>query len=408
MSAFTVFSTSGAAILAPFLTFSGASAAVATVMIPILVSGLTINIMWHGYETMRGRGGPNAFLDVCAMSVRVGLVMALGLTAYTANVVGLINEVIGWLSTLFATAGAVTGSGLSGSVTPALTALDASCQIAVDSMSRIWDVATGTGTASGQPSHITIDLVPFKTDFSGVMMITQGLVMLLAFSIYACIAAFELLYIQIALLIFYAIGPLFIAAYAFKSTEHFFSSWLKGICQFAITAVVIAMCIGLGNSILSTYVARISTNLAVLDFLQLGVASLVASIMLILVVTKVPELATHIVGGISVSSAAFAAGRVADSVNRATGSMPGGPNPFFAGLGRGLGASAAGAGSGIGSAAAGLGKGVGAFAAGLGKGAGQFSAAVGNRFSGMVDGTGRITGSNTRPPGQSIKSMLGK
>ena len=407
MSAFTVFSTSGAAIIAPFLTFSGASAAVATVMIPILVSGLTINIMWHGYETMRGRGGPNAFLDVFAMSMRVGLVMALGLTAYTANVVGLINEVIGWLSTLFSTAGAVTGSALSGSVTPALTALDASCQVALDSMSKIWDVATGTGTASGQPSHITIDLMPFKADFSGVMMVTQGLVMLVAFGIYACIAAFELLYIQIALLLFYAIGPLFIAAYAFKSTEHFFSSWLKGVCQFAMTAVVIAMCIGLGNSILATYVAGISTNLQVLDFLQLGVASLVASIMLILVVTKVPELTSHIVGGISLSTAAFAAGRVRNALRRPAVGRPANPVSRLAGIGWSPDVRTAGMGRSIGNTP-GSGSGVASLAAGVGMGAGELRTAAASGAAGAIDGTGRITGSNTRPAGQSIKRMLRK
>ena len=208
MPTFSVFAPTGATIIAPFATLTGAETAIVSAITPILVSGLTINILWRGYETMRGNGSSNAFLDVWAMTLRVGLVITLGLTAYNTNVTGLVDQMIGWLSGLFSASGAVNGDAEGGTVAATLGVLDTSMNNAFTAMGTIWDIANGNPPYT--VDHITFNLTTpgADPDFSGVLMILEGLIMVFAFCIYCAIAAFELLYINIALLVFYAIGPL--------------------------------------------------------------------------------------------------------------------------------------------------------------------------------------------------------
>ena len=315
-SSFTLFSSIGNSILTPFLTVTAAQSALITAVQPIIIAGITINIMWHGYQTILGKGGPNAFLDVWALTLRPALVLALGVIAYTTNVTGLIDSMIGYLSGLFSTAGSLpvaTGSSAAagGTVSATLGVLDSAMSSAVSSFEHIFAIATGDTVycaANGiSPciNHITLNLLNNSPpDFSGINMIVQGFVMLVAFVIYALVAAFELLYINIALLIFYAIGPLFIAAYAFRVTEHWFSSWLKGAAQYGLTAILIATTIGIANAILQNYVTSIATNLSSMNFFLLGVSSIASAIMLLLLIYKIPELASHIVGGFSLQSSA--------------------------------------------------------------------------------------------------------
>lgn len=324
----TVFTTIGNLIITPFTGVTSAETALITALQPILIAALTINIMWHGYETIRGKGGPNAFLDVWALALRPGLVFALGLVAYTTNVTGLIDSMIGYLSSLLATPGSLTaatgGSAAGGgSLAGTLGVLDTATSSALTSLETIWDIATGSqpgcSIAGVSPcvDHITLNLLSnAPADFTGIMMITQGFLMVVAFMLYAMFAAFELLYINIALLIFYALGPLFVAAYAFRSTEHFFSSWLKGAAQYGLTAVIIAATIGIANTILMSFVNSIATNLATSDLFMVGLAALAAAAMLILLIYKVPELAGHIIGGFNLQSSASTVGQIKNAVQQ--------------------------------------------------------------------------------------------
>jgi type IV secretion system protein VirB6 len=409
MSDFTIFQDIGARIIVPFTSLNGAIGTLVPLMISILISGLTINIMWHGYEVIRGKGGANHMLDILAMSVRVGLVISLGLSLYTLNVVGFINEFISYFGGLFASSGADLGSG-SGSPTM-LKTLDSSCGQALDSFKEIWDIANGTNGHT--PTHISMGIWTGDFDMTGVIMIFQGLVMLFAFGIYACLAAFETLYINIALLIFFAIGPLFIASYAFKSTEQWFNSWLSGVMKYAMTAIIIGMVLGLANSIFDNYTASITNDLSVLDLLGLGISTLCACALLIVLIKKIPELAGNIVGGLGVSTGAASVGAVKDSIKslmaKSTPSpkqpSPNAPNPnnpskstnyAMAGISKGIGAMMEGAGKGIG----GVAQGVGAAASGIGKGIGNLAQGAKNQ------GAGSITGSNMRPVGRSMQSMM--
>lgn len=416
MSDFSVFSDIGEVIIDPFTTVMSAIGSIVPIMISILISGLTINILWHGYEVMRGKGGTNHFIDILLMSVRVGLVISLGLSLYTQNVVGIIKEFISFFGGLFASSGSdfATGAGQ----TTMLGELDKSCATALDSFAEIWNIAWGL--EGNSPSHITMGIWTGDFDMTGVLMVLQGAVMLVAFGVYACIAAFELLFINISLLIFFAIGPLFIAAYAFKATEQWFSSWLQGVMKYAMTAIVIGMVLGIANSILSKYVNMIKTNLGVLDLFQLGLASLAASILLILLIKKLPELAGNIVGGIGISTASSTVAQAKAAYDQykekkyqdaqRSQPSPNAPNPTArnthsqtqtegarSGFSRGVGAMMEGIGKGVG----GVAQGVGAAAQGIGQGVGKI--ASGNQ------GTGNITGSNAglnkRPAGRSIASM---
>ena len=61
---------------------------------PVLLLGLTILIMWHGYKVIRGAGGQDHLLDVFFNSIRVFFVFSLCLVGgvYSSWVVIILQE----------------------------------------------------------------------------------------------------------------------------------------------------------------------------------------------------------------------------------------------------------------------------------------------------------------------------
>lgn len=78
---------------------------------PVLLLGLTILIMWHGYKVIRGAGGQDHLLDVFFNSIRVFLVFSLCLVGgvYASNVVIIVQELREGLTGLFSGAAGAGG-----------------------------------------------------------------------------------------------------------------------------------------------------------------------------------------------------------------------------------------------------------------------------------------------------------
>ena len=258
-----------------------------SIVMPLIVLVLTITIMWHGYETIRGKGGQNAFLDVFWKSARTMLVVGLALTggAYISNVVGTVEDVQNTLASLFSGAGSSTNP---------FEMLDASVGKALDTYGSIWDTAQ---------SHINISITPgIDSDFSGVMMMFQASLMIFFLGLYALVAAMELMGITLALKLHFALGPLFVAFFAFAATAKFFDAWLGSVLKYVMTAVVISVMVGMGNGIFAGYADSIQANLSTLELISVGLSSMVACGLLIYLTTKVSEIAASMVGGIAISA----------------------------------------------------------------------------------------------------------
>ena len=257
----------------------------AAVLAPITI-GVSILIMWHGIAILRGAGGGNHALDVFVRSLRAFLVVALALAAgaYTSNIVAFLQDMRTQLTALF-----VTGSMTS------YSALDIAMQKMLDTWDPVWNW-----------SSANINFNPLNANISGIVAILCWGVMSACFWFFGAICAINLVLIDISLALMFALGPMFIACFAFQATARFTDAWLGAVLKYTLTAVVVAAITGLGVGILETYAQRIASASQNLQFVVAALAALGSSIVIGVLALRIPALAGDMVGGIGIS--AFGAG----------------------------------------------------------------------------------------------------
>jgi type IV secretion system protein VirB6 len=369
----------------------------------IVLTGATIQMMWHGFNVMRGAGGGNYVLELLAKSARVFLVMTLALagSAYSDNVVGTITDLRDGLTNLF-NSNAVAGAS-------SYAALDASVDKATVALRNMlpW-VSDNTNILVG--------------NFTGLIGLAGMALMVGLIVIYAGLSAVNFLLIDFGFQVIWAVGPLFVACFAFESTARFFDAWLGAALKYAFTAVVMSAVLGIGMGILDGYCTRLATatDASSVDFIAATVGAIGAMGVLVVFSSRASEVAGNIVGGIGISAMgpAMAAGPLA-----AMGSLMG---KTAAGAAR-VAANSMGYGAGVGSQT-GAGRAI-ASAAGrvtnsapvqkaleIARAAGRVGSTIGNMKPGSVGaaydagagrsvGLGSITGG--RPLGASTSASMG-
>lgn len=268
-------------VLQQTIEWSGVANTLVTWVAPVVLLGLTILIMWHGLNIMRGAGGNMHLIDVFMKSMRAFLVVSLALAggAYSTNVMGFFTELRTDLANLFTSAPAGTSS---------YAVLDESVGQAVDAMRSMmpW-VSENTNVLTG--------------NFTGLIGLASMGFMVGCIVVYAMISVVNLLVIDFALAIIWAVGPLFVACFAFESFAKFFDGWLGAVMKYTFTGIVITAVLALGNGILEGYCAEIAQNIDTLDFIGAGFGALGATGVLIMIAYRVPEIAGNIVGGIGLA-----------------------------------------------------------------------------------------------------------
>jgi len=291
-------------LLAPFDTFSAlASAGLTSAAIPAVLAGLSINIAWQGLNLVRGVGGQHLFLDLFAQNLRAVLVLLLalgvgsGYSSLVAAVTELQTSLVG-----YASPGA--------SATSAPAALDAQLEQLVSSYKTLLQAG--------------LDHIDFSAlgggDFSGLEVIAVGTLVALALLLFMAFAFVEIVAIQAAFYMISAIGPLFVAAAAFRETASYFSGWLNGLVRYAIEIAFALALVGIG---LKT-TGQINTNLAAdlnggdlstqLDLAYLLLEAVATAVILVYLSLKVDSIAASVFGGASVSGAAVALAAAAGAV----------------------------------------------------------------------------------------------
>jgi len=268
-------------ILNQTIEWAGVASTLVTWVAPAVLLGLTISIMWHGMNVMRGAGGNMHLVDVFIRSLRAFLVTSLALAggAYSTNVIGFFTELRTDLANLFSSAPAGMSS---------YAVLDESVGKATEAMHAMmpW-VADNTNIIIG--------------NFTGLIGLASMGLMVGCIVIYAMISVVNLLVIDFALAIIWAIGPLFVACFAFGPFAKFFDGWLAAVMKYTFTGVVITAVLGIGNGILGEYCATIADNIDSIDFIAAGFSALGATGVLVLIAFRVPEIAGNIVGGIGLA-----------------------------------------------------------------------------------------------------------
>lgn len=267
--------------LTSWLALSGS--VVAAVQGPILAA-LTIKLMWQGFNAIRGVGGRMVLVDAVFNSLRVILVwwVALSAGAYAANVQGFIFDLRTDLTNLFVPA-----------ATDGYAAIDQMMTKATEALSNIYLWAD---------DHISLVM---PTDFSGVVAIFSGFVMVACMAIFGLVSCVNLLFVDLSLYFLVAIGPLFIACFAFQSTARFFDAWLGTVLKFVFMAALVSAISGMAISIMGGYANKLAADVETIDFLTATFAALGASGVLILFAIFAPGLAASIAGGIGVNAMSF-------------------------------------------------------------------------------------------------------
>ncbi|NYT79071.1 type IV secretion system protein [Alcaligenaceae bacterium] len=247
-------------------------------VMPMILAGLTISIMWHGYKIVRGAGGQDHLLDVFFNSTRTFLVVVLCLTGgmYSTTVIGLLQELRNELTSLF-----------SDGTTNSYATLDVAASQVIGAFKRILEWGS---------DHTSLGIT--STDLSGLIAILGGGVMTLSVILYCITAAVNFLMIDVSLLVLFAIGPLFVACLAFQSTSSYFNTWFAAVLKYVMTAAVIAAVVGMGTSLVSGFAEAVSTlNPESTDYVTMTFSSLAGGIILIVLTSKAASIGAEMAGG---------------------------------------------------------------------------------------------------------------
>ncbi|PZQ76886.1 MAG: hypothetical protein DI563_05780 [Variovorax paradoxus] len=282
--------------------WSGVAGQLTAVVVSPIVIGASLLVIWHGINILRGAGGQHHALDAFVKCVRAILVVGLAISAgaYSSNIVGFFQEFRSSLTGMF-----VSGS------TTSYDALDSAVNQAMNTWDPTWNWAT---------DHIK--LLSTSPDVSGVVAIICWFLMMGALVIFAAICGINLIVIDFALAFIFAVGPMFVACFAFQSTQRFTDGWLGAALKYTFTAIVISAVVGLGLGILQSYAAGLSSSADAMDFVSVMFSAIGASLILCVLAYRVPQLAGDVVGGVGI--AAFGPAMAARPIQAVADVMRGG------------------------------------------------------------------------------------
>ena len=277
--AFTVFSTINTQLLSPADAWSGVAGTLsAAVLSPVLV-GVSILVFWHGFNILRGAHGAHHFLDIFAKLIRSFLVVALAISAgaYAENVSGFFIDLRNGLTGLF----------IPGGPASSYIALDNAMTAAISTWDQMWLVAS---------QNISFGILG-TTDLTGVLMVGGWIVLVAVLGIFCALCAFNLIFIDFSLALMLALGPMFIACMAFNATSRFADGWIAGVLKYILTAVCVSAVVGIGISIVTTYTSKMIANPTTINFVLVAINAVIATTVLGLFVSKMPQVASDMVGG---------------------------------------------------------------------------------------------------------------
>lgn len=276
--AFNIVSSLADVILPMLKTSVDKSSELLTWVSPFILLGITIYIIIHGFEVIRGGGGNNLVLDTMTKIARPVLVFSLALTGgmYASTVVGIFTELRTDLVGLFGSSGD-TYANLDASLTSVIKVLSAGVNDSMESLS----------------------VMPFN--LNGLVMVACLGVIGFCFAIYSIVVALNLFFVDIGLMILFGFGPLFVACFAFQATAKFFDSWLSAVVKYTFTAVLMSLVVGIANSLVARFVASMVASPDLLAMLFNVAAAFIGLGIVIGLVFKTASLAADMVGGVSIN-----------------------------------------------------------------------------------------------------------
>lgn len=255
-------------LLANFVTAK--SAAFCAALAPLALTGTTIYIMIMGYAVMRGEAH-DSLHTVLWKWFKVSMVAGVALSGgeYQATVVEGINAIPGILSAVFG--GSATIGGMIDGIADPLIA-----------MVKMLQTKSSMGT------------FPDLTLFAAAMTVALAELIIVVIGIAMYVFA------KVALALCLAVGPIFILCLLWPATQSRFEGWLGQTLSFAWLQGMLAAAIGMVYTIIEQFADKVQQNANTNDVLTDAGALLAVSIIVAILVWRMPQIAAAMTGGTSV------------------------------------------------------------------------------------------------------------
>jgi type IV secretion system protein VirB6 len=336
-------------IMSGFLkSMTNISADLCTSVLPVVVGAFIIQLVWQGFNIMRGQGGSNHVLDVFAKSLRVMIICTVALQS------GIYND---YITGMISGPGSLT-DGILLAIDPGASgtpfdALDSAFKQGMSSYADAESWALG---------HLIVPhlyWIGFDLEFPGPTVLIANGIFLILFIILLVLAFADLVVNSLALAIIFAVGPVFIACYAYEPTAQFAQTWLSGALKWSFTNVVIVVVINMFVFIVNTFVGTVTSSGDGGTIIAAIFGEIMAVVALIILCGKAHQIAADFVGGVAGTGFTQRIGQVATGAIKGAknGLMTGGPMGALRGAASGAARGALSEGGGGGAAG---GKGLGA------------------------------------------------
>ena len=241
---------------------------------PLVISGLTLTFIFYGLLIIRGTVEVPV-MDFLGRSIRIGIIISIALTGglYQSTIADAIVTIPDELAIAL-----ISNSTHGGN---AASLIDQSAEKGFDVAAEAFDKAG------------------FLTD-TGVLYALFGVIILLATGILVSIGAAFILIAKISLAILAGLGPIFIIALLFQSTQRFFEVWAAQIFNYTLLIVLFAAVFGLMINIFASYMSEMKFDGIQSISYGLG-GALILSVAMIIVLLQLPSMATGLAGGLAIS-----------------------------------------------------------------------------------------------------------
>jgi type IV secretion system protein VirB6 len=272
--------------------------AIITALSPIGLAAITVWIMWHGINTMRGATGSHAVGDLLVGLARVMLVFGVGVFggAYGSRIAPAILGAAGEFAGFF---------GIDAQGRSIYQALDAQQRDILTMFQKVIVAATG---------------LPWDSMVQGLGMILFGALLTFALTIYLVLTACILLGMDASLRVIVLLGPIFVFCLAFPKTESFFYPWFNTAVATALGMAALFIPIKITRELFNTWITSITTDATPDNYDMFGtsVTAIAAVLISYYLLMKMPQL----IGGI-IGSSVGGGGGIAQSMKRMAGVVSG-------------------------------------------------------------------------------------
>ena len=249
------------------------SSTLATSLIPIAVTGVTIYIFMMGWAIARGEV-QNSMSSTIGKAFKISVIcaIALGGGTYQSVVIEFINGIEGIFVAAIGGTNVQTGSGMVGQL--------------IDN--SIFPVKTLAGKLFTDANNGWIP---------NITLIVCGIIAVLAQILITIASLIPLLVAKVSVALLLAVGPAFVLLALFPATVRFTEAWLAATLAAVMAVIVIAAVVGFMPAFINYYANRILTNYGAANPVSDTTGLLVVALVLAYIAWRASEFGAQIIGG---------------------------------------------------------------------------------------------------------------